>query len=345
MKSLLIFTIWLWALPSLAKVQLLEVTPIIEGNAFTADLKFSEPISTDSIDVTFNEQSLQFDIANVVYEKNQSSQDISGDFVSSLELSQVDKNLRARVTYKDADVSQFKDDLRVIAQGNNLKIIISPDASKLQKNVSTVTAVAPMALSEKAAVAPPPAPEKVVLKVEKPKSADKVPAVETTQDDESKIPVFTKSQAKVVEEVGGSSRLAVTVVMLAIIAGVGFFLIRRYSKKSNLQTAATQIKILNQYHLSPKKSLAIIRVAGESILIGVTDQNISMIKSLSLLDEDIPEEVAPMHFSKVFSQSQNIQQELTTKPTQSESAETDEFSITNIKDAVSKRLQDMRFLG
>ena len=46
--------------------------------------------------------------------------------------------------------------------------------------------------------------------------------------------------------------------------------------------------------------MAIIRVAGESILIGVTDSHISMIKSLSLIDDEVPSEV-PQKFAEVMS--------------------------------------------
>ncbi len=78
------------------------------------------------------------------------------------------------------------------------------------------------------------------------------------------------------------------VLVIALMGAGGFYWIKKNAIQQ--KTSQMQIKVLSQFYLGPKKSLAIVRVAGESILIGVTDQNINMIKSLSLLDEDIPEE-------------------------------------------------------
>jgi len=112
-------------------------------------------------------------------------------------------------------------------------------------------------------------------------------------------------------------------VSIAGILGVGTWVfLRRAKSKVGERESAPQIKVLTQHYLGPKRSLAIIRVAGESILIGVTDQNISLIKELSLLDEDIPS-VTP----------KNFQQSL---------EDTEDFSMSGIKDFVSARLKNMR---
>jgi flagellar protein FliO/FliZ len=94
----------------------------------------------------------------------------------------------------------------------------------------------------------------------------------------------------------------------------------------------SQVKILTQHYLGPKKSLAIIRVAGESMLIGVTDQNINLIKTLALLDEEIPQDT-PKDFSKSLDKSMN---EFSSED------ETEEFSFSKIKDFVSGRLKNMK---
>lgn len=87
-------------------------------------------------------------------------------------------------------------------------------------------------------------------------------------------------------------------ILGAMIFGA-WLLIRRTKGKNSFLKQAPQIKVLGQHHLGPRKSLAIIRVAGESILIGVTDHNISMIKSLSLLDEEVPHDV-PTSFDHIL---------------------------------------------
>ena len=106
---------------------------------------------------------------------------------------------------------------------------------------------------------------------------------------ETEIPVILEGAKKIEENHSPLMRITISLAVLVIL-GVGFFVFsKRYLKSSKNSDHANQIKLLTQHHLGPKKSLAVIRVAGESILIGITEQNISMIKQLSLLDEDIPE--------------------------------------------------------
>ena len=100
-------------------------------------------------------------------------------------------------------------------------------------------------------------------------------------------------------------------------------------KKSKRPDSNKKIKILTQHHLGPKKSLAIIRVAGESLLIGVTDHSINLIKPLSLLDEEVPLET-----SSQFSVSLG---NATGSPNE-------DFSVKGIKDIVANRLKGMKEL-
>ncbi len=144
--------------------------------------------------------------------------------------------------------------------------------------------------------------------------------------DEAQIPLKIPSDKK--EESSGPSLgkfiLGISIFSLLLI-GV-FVFIKKYTirnKKSDLH----QIKILTQHHMGPRKSLAIIRVAGESILIGVTDHNISMIKSLSLLDEDIPQDT-PQKFDQVMFQMDKKTEE--------------EFTISGIQDHVRHKLKKMK---
>jgi flagellar protein FliO/FliZ len=167
----------------------------------------------------------------------------------------------------------------------------------------------------------------------------KAPTVPTSELKETEIPVNLDSAKKAT---AGDSTVFKFILSFAILGALGcaaYFLARKYKFK-NPQSQATQIKVLTQHYLGPKKSLAIVRVAGESILIGITDQNISMLKSLSLLDEDIPEE-APKEFHSIFAKKT---QPTTTAQFSEDSESKDEFSISGIKDIVSGKLKNMRSL-
>lgn len=160
---------------------------------------------------------------------------------------------------------------------------------------------------------------------------------------ETDIPVHLDGEKKAA---AGSSPLFKVLMSLSLIGILGcgaFFWFRKYAKPGNAKNSATQIKVLTQHYLGPKKSLAIIRVAGESILVGVTDHNISLIKELSLLDEEIPE-TTPKSFKTVFSVNANDNVDFADENTTTEqdASERDEFSISGIKDFVSSKLKNMR---
>ena len=72
-----------------------------------------------------------------------------------------------------------------------------------------------------------------------------------------------------------------------------------WSKKNTKSLGGTKIQVLSTHYLGPKKSLSIVQVAGESLLLGVTDQNINMIKTLSLIDDEVPA-TTPNNFENVI---------------------------------------------
>jgi flagellar protein FliO/FliZ len=178
---------------------------------------------------------------------------------------------------------------------------------------------------------------------------------------EEEIPLnFDKKSATAGNE-SPIMRVILALGILSIMAAGAFYLYRRHGRPGPKKNAP-QIKVLTQHWLGPKKSIAIIRVAGESILIGVTDHNISMIKSLALMDEEIPQDT-PENFGSVMS-AVEVRSEKNAAFTKANSAasakgtfyakasevdsadaESDEFQMSGlnqIKDVVSQRLKNMR---
>ncbi|WP_295905966.1 FliO/MopB family protein [uncultured Bdellovibrio sp.] len=171
---------------------------------------------------------------------------------------------------------------------------------------------------------------------------------------ESEIPLNLEKDKKASSEGSGVFRILFTLSILGLVGTGAYFFLRKY-KVPRAMKHQTQIKVLQQHYLGPKKSLAIVRVAGESILIGITDHNISMIKPLSLLDDEVPEE-SPQNFGKVLgglgstkADFENNEDEAEPAPAPKKRSAKDldadeEFAISGIKDIVSKRLKGMRSL-
>ncbi len=167
----------------------------------------------------------------------------------------------------------------------------------------------------------------IPLAVEKPKSEDQIP-VHFNQIKKSESPA------------AANGRLFMTFGILTVVLGLGYYLAKRYGRPRN--SPKTNIKVLTQHYLGPKKSLAIVRVAGESILIGVTDNNISMLKSLSLLDDEIPETFTNSSFGETLNEKKEISREPAGAGPMASSDNSEEFSIRHIKDVVSLKLKGMR---
>lgn len=161
-------------------------------------------------------------------------------------------------------------------------------------------------------------------------------AVKAELKKESEIPLKLNEGKKASEQESPLMRLLVSALMMGILGAGAFYLIRKRTIPNQLRHQ-TQIKVLQQHYLGPKKSLAIVRVAGESILIGITDQNITHLKSLSLLDDEIPAEV-PQRFDTVVQGMQGMGQDVGFEG----EGEGEDFTFGGIKDAVSRKLRNMR---
>lgn len=149
----------------------------------------------------------------------------------------------------------------------------------------------------------------------------------TAKTKESEIPVLTKGKSKEAKSESPFTRIMISLAIIAVI-GIGLMVAaKKFGWKRSQESAKTQIKILTQHHLGPKKSLAIIRVAGESILIGITDHNINLIKPLALLDEEIAEIEGQQNFDAAMGEFEEAE---------------DEFSFGNVQDRVSLRMKQLR---
>jgi flagellar protein FliO/FliZ len=153
---------------------------------------------------------------------------------------------------------------------------------------------------------------------------------------EDQIPLKIDQQIKTADPAANTTKMMVSFVVVSLMLGTAYYFIRKYNAtnksgaKSNMQ-----IKVLSQHFLGPKKSLAIVRVAGESILIGVTENNISMIKALSLMDDELPQ-VLPKNFNEALTEKTDSMNDVDNME--------DDFSFAGLKTTVAQKLKSMRSL-
>ncbi len=171
--------------------------------------------------------------------------------------------------------------------------------------------------------------------------------------DEAKIPVLTASAASREHRSGGTtSRLLMSlglVLTLAIAIGYGA---KYWTRKRLGFQDQTKIQILSQYHLGPKKSLVIVQVAGESLLLGMTDQSINLIKPLALIDDEIPT-TSPSHFLGELEEFSSLPsmgevrdrvQIQSSQNRTKEKSTTEDVNLKSIQTMITSRLREMRTL-
>lgn len=109
----------------------------------------------------------------------------------------------------------------------------------------------------------------------------------TTEQKESEIPVQLTSPGKSKNHSNVMWRLAASFAALAGVAGILYYVTRRWTKPKDKDGKGARIEMVHQFHMGPRRSLALVRVAGEAILVGVTDHNINMIKPVTLIDDEL----------------------------------------------------------
>jgi flagellar protein FliO/FliZ len=156
--------------------------------------------------------------------------------------------------------------------------------------------------------------------------------------DEADIPVPVKVAQAAATSEGSLQKLLLSAVVLLVGGSVLVWLLKRYKAK-NVKEQQYNIKILSQFHLNPKRSFAVVSVAGESILVGMTDHHISPIKVLSLIDDEIEVET-PKDFDKVLDRSSMMG-----KSTGQAATDKEGFSFQFVQDIVGAKMKHLKDLG
>ena len=75
-----------------------------------------------------------------------------------------------------------------------------------------------------------------------------------------------------------------TALVLGTIIG-GAWLLKRYGGERLIQTSSPDIQVVGRKYLSPRQSLAIVKVRGKELLLGITDHSIQLVDHLDSDEE------------------------------------------------------------
>lgn len=163
----------------------------------------------------------------------------------------------------------------------------------------------------------------------KPLSLDKK---DTRAEEDILLQEATK-KSEATSKVSPVNKMVFSIFGLLLIAGVFFAGVQKFGSKKGHTEIAKNITVLTQKPIGPKKNLMLIRVAGETILLGVTDHNINHLKTLSLLEDELPSYTEPKFANQL---KKTIEKTRITNETE----EVDGFSVSrldDVKNAVTER--------
>ncbi len=329
MKQIVVLVLTvLFSAQVLAKASLGNIRAYVDHDyeEFVTELSFDGKIDLSKIKIKHLDDKVVITLPEIKTEKEKANLKIKDSEVSSIGVVKNKKDVNIQVNFVGGiDAKNFKGYSRVEKDGKLVRLSLKRHSYIAQQNKMRKELLQPVSLgadNESKQPAEEVKPQKIV-------DLDEAP--------EEEIPVLTQAEVKTKKAEGDSllSRLAMSLGLIVSFAIGLFFFVRWWSKNYKTQDMQSKIRVLTQHHIGPKKTLAIIRVAGEAILIGITDHSINHIKTLSLLDGDVPEDV-PVNFKNEL--NANFQDE------ESEQEEVvDTFSYgENIKKTITSRLKGMR---
>jgi len=323
-----------------------KVNAYRDGDVFMTELQTRGPWIGADIHAQFSSDAIQVDLPGAVLTKGKQLIKVEDRIFKSVYATQNDSSVRTRFALNSGLSGQsLQDQVKIRRAGSAIVIEVTGDAKTTDKKAKNAEVTRTLAVVEDGdsfstklvAGAPAAKAAKGAAAAETVAAANDestpIAKAETKPDTnklpESQIPVLASQKDEKKSSTNPIARLLITLGVLAVVLGATLFGVKRYAASRNLgPRSSTKIRVLTQHPLGPKKSLAIIQVAGESILVGITDQNISMLKTLSLIDDEVPQNV-PNRFEVAFDQ------------------EEDDFAsqdLGRIRDTVSSRLKNMRNL-
>ena len=286
------------------------------GSAFETRLTVAEGVADGQVDVRYINETVQIEIPNASFPKGKLMLSADDETVKSVYLSETEegavrvrfilnKNISARSFDGAVEATRADGALVLRVLGSGTKSAARKSQQEIHRSVAisngaagTETLDVPTRLvagarSPASGVQPTPlTPETAIAlaraeaesQEKKPEAAIKVEA----KVPESQIPIAIDEKKEKRADSDPIRRALLAAFALAVVLGVGAFSLRKMARRNTTGKQTPRIQILGQHYLGPKKSLALVHVAGESILIGVTENNITLIKSIALIDDEVP---------------------------------------------------------
>jgi flagellar protein FliO/FliZ len=312
MKSLvtiLLFQIFAFSAIAADDTHLLDIKSAENSGKTTVQFELSKPVPFGNLEARFLRRTVEWDLKGVQLKKDKIFQKVGSGNINNVYVSQSNANTsRIRVNLEEgATASDFSDRVSFSKNGSTLTMVMDPSVAAVTgaaKEMNKVYAIGESSDSKYAdqlgsTTLKVSATPSEAAKEEKVAASDEDVVLSTDSIEgksESEIPLTLKKAGDKTVGAQSASRMAIGFAIIGLL-GLSAFMVGKKINAKRLSTPFSHdsITVISQKYLGPKRNLTMVRVAGEYMLLGVTDHNISLIKTLSVVDDEIPE-LSPKDF-------------------------------------------------
>jgi flagellar protein FliO/FliZ len=323
-KTLVILMLFL-ASDAMAVTRLLGVSASNEQEVLRLELQFDNVVEVAFVNLDFAEKNISLRLPDAEIRRNFTAPVVSAPFLKDVKfLVSRDKTLLVDLELADVSGLQMKENLTMESMGKTLIIEVLPPiwnkplaGEKKEGGANSVSSTVAGASTE-------------------------ITTLDAKNRSEREIPLFEKKKDRSQDD-SSSTRIILTIAALVGLGGYFLWWMKNRTKMVNGPESLMKIKVLTQFHLGPKKSLAVVRVAGESLLLAITDSQISLIKTLSLLDEELPEIPAQDFGQALTAQTGGDIPRLKISEVEAEASNDEEFSFgPAVKTTLTQKIPMLR---
>ncbi|MGE0615477.1 MAG: FliO/MopB family protein [Bacteriovoracia bacterium] len=275
-------------------------------------LQFDQPISMAQVGIEYVRDIIQLSLKDVsVYPAKILAVD-SGEITKIFTYQYTPKLVRCRLSVKES-AEAFRNRLQLQANGKQLIVKLGPKDTKKDAIATASAQATRQAPAETAADDSPPTLDKEQKALlEKVLGAPK-PAAKADGKSAAKLDLKTDSKGEKLpltsaKPLPSPIRAFAWLGLILAMFGGAVLLLRKLKGRGSLQGRLTgmfqkgksarkaAIEVMATHYLGPKKSIAVVRVNGKEMVLGITEDSINLISHLSALAEavgDFDEELEP----------------------------------------------------
>lgn len=300
MRYLASLVILLSSVLAQGKTELLSLDMTTEGDKAYFHFDFSEPVGNTEITANFIRRTIEWDMKDFFIRKDKKFLTLDKDEFKNIYISHKDADyLRLRLNLMPSELaSAYHNRVSFVKKSKRLTLVIDKGVKLAKEKLDEFSRVydivtdirdsklaAHLEARSEMIASDEGSEEDIALAAEAANGKE----IDISGKTEEEIPLNLKKSTTAESTSNPFMRLIIGLGVLGLLLASIYLVSKKLNgKRMGAAFNHDSIKVVSQKYLGPKKTLTLIRVAGEYILIGVTDHNINHIKTLSLVDDELP---------------------------------------------------------